>query len=36
VSEAEVEPQRALQAAVQATLIADALDRHSCFFSRTR
>jgi uncharacterized membrane protein YccC len=36
VSQAEVEPQRALQAAVQATLIADALDRHACFFSRTR
>ncbi len=36
VREAEVEPQRALQAAVQATLIADALDRHPRFFSRTR
>ena len=36
VREAEVEPQRALQAAVQATLIADALDRHARFFSRTR
>jgi len=36
VSEAELEPQRALQAAVQATLIADALDRHPRFFSRTR
>ena len=36
VTEAEVEPQRALQAAVQATLIADALDRHPRFFSRMR
>jgi uncharacterized membrane protein YccC len=36
VREKEVEPQRALQAAVQATLIADALDRHPHFFSRTR
>jgi uncharacterized membrane protein YccC len=36
VREAEVEPQLALQAAVQATLIADALDRHPRFFSRTR
>jgi len=36
VREAEVDPQRALQAAVQATLIADALDRHPRFFSRTR
>ncbi|HWS64694.1 MAG TPA: FUSC family protein, partial [Steroidobacteraceae bacterium] len=36
VTEAEVEPQRALQAAVQATLLADALDRHPLFFSRTR
>jgi uncharacterized membrane protein YccC len=31
---AEVEPQRAMQAAVQATLIADALDVHPCFFSQ--
>jgi hypothetical protein len=30
------EPQRPLQAAVQATLIADALDRHPRFFSRMR
>jgi uncharacterized membrane protein YccC len=36
VREAEVEPRRALEAAVQATLIADALDRHPRFFSRTR
>ncbi|HEX9404791.1 MAG TPA: FUSC family protein [Steroidobacteraceae bacterium] len=36
VVEAKVEPRRALQAAVQATLIADALSRHSRFFSRTR
>jgi len=36
VGEAKVEPRRALQAAVQATLIADALDRHPRFFSRTR
>ena len=36
VREADVEPQQALQSAVQATLIADALDRHSHFFSRTR
>jgi uncharacterized membrane protein YccC len=36
VREEGVEPQRALQAAVQATLIADALDRHPRFFSRTR
>jgi len=36
VGEAKVEPRRALQAAVQATLIADALSRHSRFFSRTR
>ena len=31
---AEVEPQRAMQAAVQATLIADALDGHPHFFSQ--
>jgi hypothetical protein len=31
---AEVEPERATQAAVQATLIADALGRHPLFFSR--
>ena len=31
---AEVEPQRELQAAVQATLIADALDVHPHFFSQ--
>ncbi len=36
VGEAKVEPRRALQAAVQATLIADALSRHPRFFSRTR
>jgi uncharacterized membrane protein YccC len=34
-TEAEVEPRRTLQAAVQATLIADALERHPRFFSQT-
>jgi hypothetical protein len=34
-AQAEVEPQRAVQAVVQATLIADALDRHPQFFSRS-
>ncbi|MFL6602916.1 MAG: FUSC family protein [Steroidobacteraceae bacterium] len=33
-SHAEIEPQRAMQAAVQATLIADALNRHPQLFSR--
>jgi hypothetical protein len=33
---AEVEPRRATQAAVQATLIADALNRHPQLFSQTR
>jgi uncharacterized membrane protein YccC len=34
LAHAEVEPQRAMQAAVQATLIADALDVHPQFFSQ--
>jgi len=36
LGEVEVEPQRTLDATVQATLIADALHRHPRFFSRTR